>query len=904
MTDTDKSKQVTTLELSNLPLIESDEMTSSSVAEKKEAENATEQAKKWQEAIKQNIVWSAIAWVESKSYVHTFQAETQATIDLETYKGYTEALTQLIFEIDWCTQTAKYKSWLNQSWKQTLKTAREKLKQYKNIMKDKKRMIEHEFNAKNRLNANNPERAPLSVNISNTEIEELKNRWFRRKQQIEFDIKEWQNWKSSNTAPRPNQSLEQVLRGNRVDQNHNNYDAKLNEALNDAAFLRTIDNNQDVAIQILQWIANNSLSDQQILVIQSNMTQLSPYFEQYWITSQVHRCIQTRGWRYNHSVQVYWNIDWKTAYKKWWVTGWLNNTLIKAFPNAKPEQVSNISNIAVAAGWIYAIYRIWKRFFGKNEKWKRNILWKAALLAGGYFVPQLLVWQDWYSLLWDILTWKTDFWELWYRLSNCLWFINNNSPEVYTQMAPWILWMSIFPQTYTVDNVRSLQQTFSDQNARKQWYSTTYNRLNKDNSALANEFRNTFSQNQYNENEWNVFLAKLWITDKTSWDTVIFNEAAKITDKKTSFELWMKSQWKEKNPQFKQEIDNYLKQEWEFNPEDINPNWFKNNKDAKYTLREEDFQNKEKLNDKVDNLPLNSQEKTELKSALEEFYDRRTLESKPNPNDFNLKIEDGLLILASQSWQEAKIDIHKKELVWFWNWIRYSDFSDLLNTADIANKILTSQKWKSANMPPFQYKQWWRWIYFNSANSIIQDVITWNYSWMDTRVLTSWILWGNKVGSAVETFLWLWWATSKIENLYNHPWDFAEYLSKRRLNENKIDINSAQYPILKWLSDSWINFINEQEVQQAEIRLNKVKEMRSEANWWPLWYSPFSIEWNVLVFTNLNGTKRHFPDKFPEEFSGKSQDLSNFPTLLKEKDKFLDFMNDKANWMRWSTLNR
>jgi len=57
-------------------------------------------------------------------------------------------------------------------------------------MKDKKRMIEHEFNAKNRLNANNPERAPLSVDISNTEIEELKNRWFRRKQQIEFDIKE------------------------------------------------------------------------------------------------------------------------------------------------------------------------------------------------------------------------------------------------------------------------------------------------------------------------------------------------------------------------------------------------------------------------------------------------------------------------------------------------------------------------------------------------------------------------------------------------------------------------------------------------------------------------------------------------------------------------------------------
>ena len=828
----------------------------------------------------------------------------QININLDSHEWYDKALSQLIFEIDWCISTAKYKRWLNKSWKETLKTAKAKLKQYKDIISDKKRMLEHELKAKNKLNEKNPDKAPLSVSISTAEINELKNRRFQRKQKIEIDIKEWQNGKSSNLAPWPNQSQEQIAKWNKVDIHHIEYDSRLNEALQDAAFLRIIDNNQDRAREFLQAIANNSLSDAQITICQSRMVQLAPYFEQYGLTNQVHRCIQTRWWRYNQSIQVYWNVDWKTAYKLWWITGWLNHELIKRFPNVTPQQASNISNIAVAAGWIYAIYRIWKRFFGKNKEWKRNLWWKAAGLASIYFVPQLLLWKDWYSLLWDILTWKADFWELWYRASNCLRFMNNNSPELYAQMAPWVLWMSIFPQTYTVDNVKALQQTFSDQNTRKQRYTATYNRLNKNNSALANEFRNTFNQNQYNEAEWNVFLAKLWITDKTNWNTIIFNEAAKIADKKTSFELWMKSQWKEKNPEFKQEINNYLKQEWEFNPKDLNPNWFKNNKDAKYTLREEDFQNKEKLTNQVENLPLNSQEKSELKSALEEFYDRRTLESKPNPNDFNLEFENWLLILTSQSWQKAKIDINKKELVWFWNWIRYSDFSDLLNTADIANKILASQKWKSANMPPFQYKPWWRWIYFNNANSIIQDVITWNNSWMDTRVLTSWILWGNKVGSAVETFLWLWWATSKVENLYNHPQDFADYLSKRRLNENKIDINPTLYPTIKSLSDSWINFINEQEVQQAEIRLKKVREMRCTANWWPVWYLPFSIEWNILVFSNVNGTKQYFPEHFPEDFPGKFQNLSSFPTLLREKDKFLAFMNDKNNWMRASALNR
>jgi len=66
-------------------------------------------------------------------------------------------------------------------------------------------------------------------------------------------------------------------------------------------------------------------------------------------------------------------------------------------------------------------------------------------------------------------------------------------------------------------------------------------------------------------------------------------------------------------------------------------------------MREEDFQNKEKLNDKVEDLPLSPQKKAELKSALEEFYDRRTLESKPNPNDFSLKFENGILTLNSHS---------------------------------------------------------------------------------------------------------------------------------------------------------------------------------------------------------------------------------------------------------------
>jgi hypothetical protein len=80
-----------------------------------------------------------------------------------------------------------------------------------------------------------------------------------------------------------------------VDNHHIEYDSRLNEALQDAAFLRIIDNNQDRAREFLQAIANNSLSDAQITICHIRKAQLDPYFEKYGLSNQVHRCIQTRG---------------------------------------------------------------------------------------------------------------------------------------------------------------------------------------------------------------------------------------------------------------------------------------------------------------------------------------------------------------------------------------------------------------------------------------------------------------------------------------------------------------------------------------------------------------------------------------------------------------------------------
>jgi hypothetical protein len=79
-----------------------------------------------------------------------------------------------------------------------------------------------------------------------------------------------------------------------VDRHHIEYDSKLNAVLSDAAFLRVMDNNQDRAREFLQGIANNSLSDAQILFYQSHMGELSPIFDRYGMRDQVYTCIQTR----------------------------------------------------------------------------------------------------------------------------------------------------------------------------------------------------------------------------------------------------------------------------------------------------------------------------------------------------------------------------------------------------------------------------------------------------------------------------------------------------------------------------------------------------------------------------------------------------------------------------------
>ena len=194
-----------------------------------------------------------------------------------------------------------------------------------------------------------------------------------------------------------------------------------------------------------------------------------------------------------------------------------------------------------------------------------------------------------------------------------------------------------------------------------------------------------------------------------------------------------------------------------------------------------------------------------------------------------------------------------------------------------------------------------RWICFNNANDVWEDIITRNNTWKDIRVLSSWRWWvTNWLIAWAEKLLWLWGATSKIENLYKYPNEFASYLSDRRLEKNKIEIDANLYPNVKKLSNTWtwITFTNETEVKELESWLNEIKEQKKFSVWTPTW-NPFKISWkfkdfgNRLVFVAVNGDKEVF-----------NEDISNkFPTIMANQNEFLKYMNNKDNWMWWSVFN-
>ena len=424
----------------------------------------------------------------------------------------------------------------------------------------------------------------------------------------------------------------------------------------------------------------------------------------------------------------------------------------------------------------------------------------------------------------------------------------------------------------------------SDNNLRKEFYNESINKLQGQYwwQQTVEYFRANFSET-FDEQKWNNRLASFWVVDisnpANSWK-LIYELANNATMNEIILERFRSENWvketsdRTKKNQFRQYINSLKTNNQALNMQTLEQHkydWFEPDLEATYTERPEDIQNKNLLVSQVNDLSIDETKKNELRTAIQVFYDKRTIESKPVLGDFSLELNSNWsLTVISHEWHRTQINLRTRRLEGLDGEHSFASLDELINAADITNKILLSQRWKTpVKLPAFEYKSF-RWgIYFNDAETISTN--------FDTRVLSNW-----------------WWKSArKINPIYRYPNEYATYLSKRRLEAKTVEINPTLYPTVKRLSEkAKIVFTDENEVKELEAWLNKIKNDLKDFYATPKG-SPFRISWQLktidkkLVFVAIDWEKMVFSESISDKF----------PTILNNSEKFLDFMNDVNNWM-------
>jgi len=821
---------------------------------------------------------------------YNYKTAATSTIDIYTPNWLLIVLNELLEQIDDIkSEITKRGIW--SSWKETMKNAKVKLKQYEKQIKAKKRALEKSIRKWN------------NIQIFDTDINHTK-KLQNDIENVRNAVSEWQWWELSNKWPFLYNSPENARKANKQQERLNTFEKNIKQEIKDWAIKNIFNNHEEIAIDFYRRIAEWRYNEADYNVYKQNAWILNPSFQRCGINTPIlmpqtipSSWVMLNQWwprmRQNIKTFDYSNLDRWETFQQWGIA-WVIDKALNNCKNMTPWQRNTWKSIWVLwwfAAWIYWLYK-----FFTNKK--MSFWWKAWLTAATIFWSQALTWEGPLSLFNKLMTWwfskeylEDKFWNAFWDAVNGLW---NSWIESSHTLAPAMYSMMIFNPSTTVWDIRTQTNTFkSNENAWKDFHGYAITKLrNKYGESSTEHFSATFSD-KFDEQKWNNRLASFWVTDSTVDSANIYELANNASMNEIIIEKFKEENWIKEtdNEVKKKELHDYINNLKRNNQAiDIavlkshtnDHDRFTLDKEATYTDREIDRQNIKALENQVDTLSISDPlKKSELKTAIIRFYNERSIDTKPNLSDFNLKTENGFVILKSHSWQETEIDINKWELVWFWNWIRFSDLSELLNVADLSNRILETQKWKQPkDIPPFQYKmgKGWRWIYFNDAE-------IWSLNF-DTRILS----WG------------LWWSIGKIDTLSNpnNAEEFAKYLSKRWEGDNKVNLDSSNYPILHAFSEKTkIIFTNEQESKDLENWLKEIKDWKKFAIWQQGW-NPFKISWqfktfdNRLVFTAINWTKEVFNEDISEKF----------PTIMRNKDEFLKYMNDKNNWMRWSALNQ
>ena len=834
-----------------------------------------EETQAWIDNLKESTINYSLSTASAKSDLTIERTWLEYERDIHTLVWFLSVLDKLLEEIE---DTKKWisKKWLSKAWKKTMEEAKAKLNQYEKQLKGKKKTLLKQKRAE----------------IYDNDISNLKNLW-NQVNKVREDIWMWQRGEFSSTASYLYNSPEIAKKSNKRQIDNIKFNQKLQKELKDWAILRIFWWSEQKAnsyyTRIAQWEYDEA--DYQLYLVNEQI--LNPSFQRCEIdipTDPRYRIVWWNWWIERTSRTVrrstdYSNMDWWDTLQKWWVAGVLDK-LLSNCNNMTPwqrETWRSLWVLACFAGWIYWLYKFYTN--------KNMGFWsKAWITAWVIFGSQFLTWEWPISLFNKLIWWWLSIEELKNKFGNAVWWLWSSS-SWFMETTTWVSWwawetvsetvvpamysMMIFNSSTKVSDLNAMTQSFKDNNNRKAFYHQSCNTLEKEYWTEAAEcFRATFSDN-FDEEKWKNRLASFGVTENTSqWESLYWlaNNATmnKIILEKFQTENWLivtnkdalnayiQDKKTNNQPIDVDDLNNHINNDW--------TDRFKVDVKKTHTDRPEDITNREKLVNKVESLSLDAYQKEKLKQAIQDFYDERSIENKPNLNDFELKIDWNILTLKSQNWNETKIDLSNNSLKINNVHFAIPSLSEALNTADLTNYILKlTNKKNPVDIPPFKYQIPQKAICFNDNSGKL--------NFFDTAILNI-----NRLRNRSTI--------DKAPNIY------ASYLSERRKEINKI--NLTNYPLVKQL---WISFYsNENEVKKLENYLKWVKEKLKVFKCHPDW-NPFTIEvlTNRLKFKAINWDTEYFDENISKEF----------PTLNRKwnEKKFLNAINNPANKMRWTVFN-
>ena len=807
------------------------------------------------ENLSNNIINQQLELAEVKSEAAIIQAEFKKEQEIKNYDNFLTVLSKLLEYIDYTRKWLSTK-WQNKAWRETMRQAKGKLNNYEKALKRKIDWLS----------------AQKGAEIFDADISDARE-IFQKINEVRYDIGRWQWWEFSNIATILYNSPEEIRKANRSQERAKKFETTLTEEMKDGAILKIFNDNGQEAKNFYRRISEWNYTNTDYAIYTAHADILSPSFQRCGIII-VDPNINPSEKQENVPISVdYSNQSWWETFKKWWIAAGLDR-LLSNCNNLTPWQRNTRKTIWVLAGFWAWIFWLYKFFTSK----KLNFWQKAWITAGTILGTQILTWEWPLSLFNKLMTWWLSWDELRSKFWNAFWSAWKTWVEEFDYtIAPAMYSMMIFNSNTKVSDIHDMTNRFKQNNDEwKIFYQQSITKLNDKYwwASTVEYFRTTFSD-QFDEWKRKAWLASFWVTDNTNANESLYGLSNNATMNATILNKFKSENWlKETNNKAKKaELQQYINDKKAKNqPIDIDDltyhlnDWFIIDNEATFTDRDVDKKRKENFVNQIDGLSIDDTKKAELKTAIQKFYDERTIESKPLISDFELKMDGNLLVVKSHKWKETKIDLEQRELVWFWAEIKFTDIADLLDAADLTNYILSLQKWKDiANLPPFKYKAERRGICFNDA-----DLFSINF---DTKILS------------------IWTAKHKINALSKDLDGYSSYLSDRRLQDNKVEINATTYPILKDLSDkTWIVFTKEQEIQNLWNFLETIKRTRWSSHMWKL-PTPYDISLldGKLIFTAVDWTKYTSTEKMSE----------SFPTVIMSwnKTEFLKYLNNPDNHM-------